>query len=98
MSARTPRKSTSVTKLDLPYGSKLLPEEIHTIKLKKDEVLVWTLDYEQYKDLSSEDVYKCMKTMQSGLEKLFPKNKVVVTLGKTEITTTTEQPHIDIIV
>lgn len=69
-----------------------IPKEVHKIKLRKGETLVWGLDFEQYKNLTSDKIHEIVGVIRSGLQRQFPKNKVIVTIGKTEISTVLEDP------
>lgn len=64
-----------------------IPKEVHKIKLKRGETLVWGLDLDQYKNLSSNQIESVVNAIKSGLQRVFPKNRVIVTIGKTEIST-----------
>lgn len=69
-----------------------IPKEVHKIKLRKGETLVWSLDFDQYKNIPREKVEGLMKVVREGLMRQFPKNNVIVTIGKTEISTVLEDP------
>lgn len=69
-----------------------IPKEVHKIKLRKGETLVWALDFEQYRNLSKEKTEEIMQVIREGLKRQFPKNNVIVTIGKTEISTVLEEP------
>lgn len=64
-----------------------IPKEVHKIKLKRGETLVWGLDFDQYKNLSGKQIESIVIAIKGGLQRVFPKNQVIVTIGKTEIST-----------
>lgn len=68
-----------------------IPKEIHKIKLRKGETLVWALDYEQYKLIETKKVLELMQIAKDGLQRTFPNNKIIVTIG--EVTLTTLSPE-----
>ena len=68
-----------------------IPKEIHKIKLRKGETLVWGLDYEQYKNIPTAKVNELIDIVAKGLRSQFPNNKILVTIGETKLTTITEE-------
>ena len=62
-------------------------QQINRISLKKGEVLVWGLDFDQYKNQPREKTENLMGLIRDKLKELFPDNKVLVTIGKVDIQT-----------
>jgi hypothetical protein len=70
-----------------------IPKEVHKIKLRKGETLVWALDFDQYKNITTDKVQELMKVTFEGLKRQFPNNKIIVTIGEVTLTTITpEEP------
>lgn len=67
-----------------------IPKEVHKVKLRKGETLVWSLDYEQYKNIAKEKVEELMGIAREGLQRQFPNNKIIVTIGEVKLTTIEE--------
>ncbi len=67
-----------------------IPKEVHKVKLRKGETLVWSLDFEQYKNIAKEKVEELMGIAREGLQRQFPNNKIIVTIGEVKLTTIEE--------
>lgn len=67
-----------------------IPKEVHKVKLRKGETLVWSLDYDQYKSITKEKVEELMGIAREGLQRQFPNNKIIVTIGEVKLTTIEE--------
>lgn len=67
-----------------------IPKEVHKVKLRKGETLVWSLDFDQYKNIQKEKVEELMNIAKEGLQRQFPNNKIIVTIGEIKLTTIEE--------
>lgn len=67
-----------------------IPKEVHKVKLRKGETLVWCLDFEQYKNITKQKVEELMEIAREGLQRQFPNNKIIVTIGEVKLTTIEE--------
>ncbi len=65
------------------------------IDLKPGQTLVWQLDYNQYRLITRPKVEELMAAIKGGLQRLYPDNTILVTMGQVELSVIDPQPHID---